>query len=484
MCVGPRLLGINDRDIGTLCAAIEERVMFYYKAGSFLEPLKPQRGAFSKLRCFKLRVLSRFGQKPSPLTPEEFVECYKGRRRTIYEAAAREFSTTKIVARHAKVSTFVKAEKVPLDKSPRAIQPRSTLYNVGVGVFLKHIEHGLYRAIARLFNQRMVVSKGLNVKQLGCEMQDMWMSLNKPCFVGFDASRFDMHVSVDALRWEHSVYVDLYNGNEELKRLLRMQLVNRGVGRCADGRVKYQVDGRRMSGDMNTALGNCLIVCGIFYKYMIDNSISCKFVDNGDDCGVFIEQDDLHQLAGIGEWFKTFGFRLEVEEPVYMLEKVVFCQMQPILTPTGVIMVRQLAAALQKDTMTIVKMCNAKVVRKWMWSVGECGLALCSGIPVMQAFYSTYMELGLPSNMSNATYMECGARHLSRGLESKVSAVDDVTRFSFWKAFGLTPMFQMELEDRYARMSLDGALNVDGRDLIPSMVDARIDQIEVDGPYL
>lgn len=233
-----------------------------------------------------------------------------------------------------------------------------------------------------------------------------------------------------------------------------------------------------MSGDMNTALGNCIIVSAIYYAYMRHHKIKCSFIDNGDDCGVIVEKSNLGQLAGVGQWFRDFGFRLEIEEPVFVLEELVFCQMQPVWTVNGYVMVRQLAKALEKDTMTIIKMDSDKMVRKWMYSVGECGLALCSGIPVMQAFYSAYMRNGLPSNMSTATYMECGARHLSKRMESVQSQILDDTRYSFYLAFGITPCSQEDLEEKYFNWKYVHGVDSAPLQLVPQLVDARIDQNE------
>lgn len=476
--LGRRSLGINDRDVETLASSISERVLAYRKGDEMLPPLLPRPHAFKLLSKFKTTLLKVYGDLPTPLEPNQFVECYKGRKKAIYQAASEIYLERGVNAGDARISAFVKAEKVPWDKSPRAIQPRTPVYNVGLGVYLKHVEHELYVAIAKMFKQRFVVSKGLNVTEIGNEFHAMWNTFSEPVFVGFDASRFDLHVSVDALKWEHSIYNALYPYASDLRRLLKMQLINRGKGRCDDGYVKYKCNGRRMSGDMNTALGNCLIVCGIYYVYMKENGIRCKFVDNGDDCGVILEKRDQHQLAGVEEWFAKFGFRLEVEAPVYDLERVVFCQMQPVQTMRGWTMCRQITKALEKDSMTIVHMPTIKMVRKWMYSVGECGLALCSGVPIMQELYSSFMRLGMPSNMSNATYMECGARHLTIRLASERSVVTDDARYSFWKAFGIMPEDQKAVEDRYRAATLDPHIGVKEPDQIEGLIDARLDQDE------
>jgi hypothetical protein len=451
LTLGPRELLVNGKSITTLHASIVERVFYCVKHGEVKGPLRPLDNVFGTLLKFKKKVLFSFGLKPTRLTPEEFVDLYKGRKRTIYDNALPEFYNG-VKHSHARLSAFVKAEKVK-EGSPRAIQPRSPVYNIGLGVYLKHIEHTLYRSIARVYGQKMVVSKGYNVVDLGERIAEMWYEIEDPCFVGFDASRFDMHVSVDALQWEHSIYLALYDYDPELARLLRMQLTNYGVGYCDDGKIKYRVDGRRMSGDMNTALGNCLIACAIVHAFMNGLRVPYRFINNGDDCGVIVNREDVSLLDGISHHFELFGFRLEVEQPVYELEHLEFCQMNPVFDGSQWRMVRKIKTALQKDTMSLIPFNSPKLLRKWLYSVGECGLALCSGIPVMQAFYRLYMMVGIPSNINEATYMECGARQLARGLAACEVPITDEARYSFYVATGITPLEQVGLEEYYSSFS-------------------------------
>lgn len=148
-----------------------------------------------------------------------------------------------------------------------------------------------------------------------------------------------------------------------------------------------------------------------------------------------------------------YGFRLEVEQPVYELEHLEFCQMNPVYDGVHWRMVRKIQKALQKDTMSLIPFNSQKLLRKWLYSVGECGLSLCSGIPVMQSFYRLYMMVGIPSNISEATYMECGARQLARGLAACEAPITDESRYSFYVATGITPLEQVGLEEYYSSFS-------------------------------
>jgi hypothetical protein len=449
-----RKLMVNSPDIMTLVAAVTERVICYRKGKEILDQLQIRTRVGPRLSRFKRKLLAIYGERPTPLEPQQFVEMYKGRKRTIYEKALIRFLDLGVLRKHAYLKEFVKAEKVDPDKAPRCISPRDPVYNIGLGRYLKHVEHPIYRAISRLFGQKWVVSKFLNVVEIGEDLHGYWTEFCDPCFVGFDASRFDFHVTVDMLSWEHGIYKSLYRNDKELGRLLRMQLDNVGRGYCKNGKMKFRVKGRRASGDMNTALGNCLITCSIVYEYFQDIGIRFRFIDNGDDCGVILEKEDLVKLDGLSDHFLSFGFRMVIEEPVYNFEEIVFCQMQPVNTGRGWTMVRQVNNAREKDSISLVPLNSEKLMRKWLDAVGQGGLTLCSGVPVMQEFYWAYIRNGLPSNISKALYMHSGAALWGVRLEAKRTQVTTEARVSFYKAFGIDPEMQEYLEQWYSGVTV------------------------------
>lgn len=117
------------------------------------------------------------------------------------------------------------------------IQPRLPRYNVIVGRYLKPLEHTLYRALAKMHGST-VVTKGLTIDQTGRLLARKWHKFNHPVAVGIDASRFDQHVSKQALEWEHSIYNKLFE-SDELAAALKWQIYNVGFARCKDGCIKY-----------------------------------------------------------------------------------------------------------------------------------------------------------------------------------------------------------------------------------------------------
>lgn len=452
-----RTLKINNASIDTLSAALLERMYFCKVGGDFVSPPAVDRKVVNdRLKTFRNKLLKAFGPSPTKLDPEQFVDMFRGRKKTIYQNALPEYYEAGVLRKHSISAAFVKCEKVNPDKAPRCIQPRHPVYNIGLGCYLKHIEHRIYRAIGSVFGESDVVIKGFNVKEIGTIVSRKWNHFGETVAIGLDATKFDMHVSAEMLEWEHAFYKQLYRGDKELKRLLSYQVDNKGVGYCDDGKLTYKVRGRRFSGDMNTALGNCLIMCAMVYAYANDRDVPIKFINNGDDCVVFMEkQHECQFVEGLNEWFLELGFRMTREPTVTALSEVEFCQMRPIVVKDGYTMVRNFDTAREKDSLCLLPINGGKPLAKWLYAIGECGLALCSGIPVMQEMYKCYMRNGMSSKMGESVQMQSGMRMLAAGLSAKESPVEADTRVSFFEAWGYTPDEQLCLEAYYRNLVVE-----------------------------
>ncbi len=458
-----RTLCTNAADVMTTCAAIAERMIYAKVGGKLLKrPGNSYEHYNSVLGEFKNLVLRAAGRTYHPVTPQEFVESYKGRKRTLYSNYLEDYLEWGVKKMHATFSTFMKVEKVPTDKSPRTIQPRSPIFNIGLGRYLKHSEKPIFRAIAKVFKQKYCVFKGLNAIEMGTEMRHLWDQMRDPVAVGIDASRFDASVDAGMLEYEHSLYNALFQ-DKYLRRLLRMQLKNRGVARCHDGVIKYTVSGGRGSGDMNTSLGNSFIMCAIIWCWLKSCGVKARLANNGDDCVVIMERGDVDRFTtGFADYAKNLGFTMVVEEPVDEFERIEFCQTHPVWDGEKWRMVRNFGTAREKDSMCLFPIDNPGALRAWVYAVGECGLALCSGIPVFQEMYSSMMRNGRKSNMSEAVFMQSGSRMMSLGMEAKAAPVTADARVSFFRAFGVTPDEQEALEEYYSQWTLSSTIETVG----------------------
>lgn len=448
--------GVHNSDLPNLRRGLMERVFFVEKQGTLVPTPKPVVGAFGRLSVFADR-LKRLHGFIAPMDEGTFLSYYEGRKRAVYEGAIKSLGVRPLTRRDAYLSTFVKAEKINFsskaDPAPRVIQPRSPRYNVHVGKYLRHLESRIYKLISRVWGGPTVM-KHYNYDQVAGHLHDMWESFEDPVAIGLDASRFDQHVSEEALRWEHGIYTSFYRGQskQELAKLLEWQIVNKGFGRVPDGNIKYTVRGCRMSGDMNTALGNCLLMSAMVWTLCHELGIKARLSNNGDDCVVFMSRKDCSLFQRhVTRWFLDMGFTMKVEDPVDVFEKVVFCQAQPVFDGRGWTMVRDPMVAVDKDCFCTMGHLSQPGLLKWMHAVGTCGASIAGDIPVFCALYKRFTQAGTPGRVDRSVWMmDSGFVRLAKHCTRSFGEPTAEARYSFWLAFGITPEMQLALEDEIA----------------------------------
>lgn len=439
--------GVHNNSLNNLVRGVAERVLYKPTARGLARPPGPVDGVFRRrLATVRSRLLRQLS--PTPIVAlEEYPKLYTGRKQLVYERAVTNLLARGFIRDDADVSAFVKAEKINFtakpDPAPRVIQPRAPEYNAMVGRYLKPFEKELFRGFRRAFGYPVVL-KGMNADGVALELRKSWDCFERPAAVGLDASRFDQHVSVPALQYEHSVYNSVFR-SPELAGYLRLQLRNRVTGRAADGIVRYQVDGCRMSGDINTGMGNCLIMSSIVLAYFDHVGLNARLANNGDDCVVVCDQRDLHKLDGIDAWFTDFGFVLTREAPAYVFERIEFCQCQPVLCSTGWRMVRNPHTAMSKDSVSLLGWSNESEFDAWASAIGQCGLSLTSGVPVWEAFYRRLAAGRDRREWAEERVGDSGMGYMAKGVVAAV--ITPETRYSFWLAFGLLPDEQEALEE-------------------------------------
>lgn len=440
---------IHNNSYANLRRALMERVFNVEGEGGLQPPPQPRPGVFRRLVAAADQLVQILGTR-APVSREEFVASRPSSKKPIYQAGLESLYATPICKRDSRIDgAFVKCEKVNAkkgDPAPRIIQPRTVRYNIEVGRYLSGIEHDVYSALDEMWGGPTVM-KGLNADGVGQAIHEAWLEFDEPVGVGLDASRFDQHVSREALQFEHSIYNRVF-GSDELARLLRWQEVNIGVGRACDGSIKYIKEGSRMSGDMNTALGNIIIMVLLNWLYIRELGFYARLVNNGDDCVLIFERKYLPLLAGLKDWFLQFGFNIVMEDPVYELERIEFCQCHPVAIDGSYRMVRNLSVALSKDCISRIPR-SIKDLRCWMHCVGSSGAALCDGIPVFSAFYRLFLRHGLAGKRWHQVEEMNGFYMLSKGMSYKALQVSHETRASFELAFGVTVGHQLALEEYY-----------------------------------
>lgn len=137
-----------------------ERVFNVEQHGVLAPVAVPRPGIFHH----RLGKLSRRLLRYIPFSPvcplEDFPALYLGRKRTIYQKAVDSLTERPLSRKDGYLSTFLKAEKINFSKkpdpAPRVIQPRPPRYNAVVGVYLKPLEHPVYRALGKMHGSTVV----------------------------------------------------------------------------------------------------------------------------------------------------------------------------------------------------------------------------------------------------------------------------------------------------------------------------------------
>lgn len=395
-------------------------------------------------------------EKVYPLSEEAFLSHYTGRKLARYSEAFQWLRERPLTEKDAKVSTFIKNEKFDFlakghDADPRAIQPRKPVYLASVGLWFKPLEGIIYKDMARKFGSTgPIVAKGLNAEQTATCLHNKWTKFSDPVCVSLDASRFDLHVSQEVLEFTHKIY-DGYCRDQRLRTYLKWTLVNRGTASCSDTAYKYEVKGRRMSGDMDTALGNCLIMTVLTW-YMLKHQFKIdkfEILNNGDDCLFIIERPDEPSPKQLQDFYRQFGFVVRLEGTVSVFERIEFCQTQPVWRGDTWVMMRQ-PRSFAKD------ICNVNPggapYLEWLRAVAVCGGVLTDGMPIGPAFYDLLFRSGSVGRIQRSVFWECGMTHMMKGMKRVERPVLTETRLSYERAFGISVSRQLALEELYRSM--------------------------------
>jgi len=350
----------------------------------------------------------------------------------------------------AMISAFLKDEKANLTRKDepcgRLIQPRSSRFNIEIGRHLKPMEKRIFRGIAEVFGG-VTVMKGLNADERGYQLARKWKKFDNPVAVLLDAKRFDQHCNSQVIDWEHGVYEAMAVDRPTLRRLNAMRKTNICYARLACGYViRYILTGGRMSGDMDTALGNCLTMCAMTWSFMRHLSIrKFEYMNDGDDGVLIIEKSDLTAVLNSHfDYFLQLGFTMKLEGIAHIMEHVEFCQARPVEIQDGIWrFIRDPEIALAKDSMTLKSVKSVEELQQLSNANGWCGASLAGDVPIFCEFYKRMITGARPVDFEIKT----GMQMLAKRMEPKFTPPTDVCRVSFFNAFGICPDVQCYLED-------------------------------------
>lgn len=421
-------------------------------------PLATDRGV-TMLRQALARIRKRmtYGHEK---TLDETLLTFKGARKKIYERACESLKNKPFHNGDARIQSFVKAEKTnPSAKTnpdPRMIQARTPRYNLTVAKYLRSVEHQVYNME---FKHMRAVAKGQNQVQRADIIRKKMARFNRPVCFSIDASRFDQHVGYDVLKAEHEFYQSFYPDSSELREVLKLQLNNKC--RTKNG-VKYSVRGGRMSGDINTALGNVVLAVAMIMAAMKELGIEdYDIYDDGDDMLVWVEEEDFDKVrVALPRVFLEFGQELKIENVARDPQDIVFCQSKMVYNGNTWVMMRDWRKVLSQSTSGTKWWNIPDMVRPMMGMVGACESVLCAGVPILSRYAAALNRISqgkLAHNNCCDSSLIIRYRYETGNdtVEYKESKITSEARLSFERTFGVDIWQQQAIERILDRWDLE-----------------------------
>lgn len=418
--------------------------------------IEPSLAAIARLRQHMLKLARRcprYVQQPV----EEWVNTLTGRKKARYESGLRGLrAEPQPLRKWSKTRMFVKWEKAfrkAAKSQPdcRAIQYRTAEYCVLLASFLKPMEHAIYELSGKgILPKTRVIGKGLSLDARARLCVEKWRSFEDPVAISIDASRFDKHCSRPILEVEHEFYTILGGGDPLLKQLLSWQLDNVGYGPG----FMYKCSGRRMSGDINTALGNCVLM--VLMVTCALRGLDIDLLDDGDDCLVFCEKRDLEEVrARLAENFREFGYKLTgLDNVATTIAEIEWCQSRIVFTQTGPKFVRDPTKVVNAGLSNSKFGHEPKFAANLLYTIGEAEMSLNAGVPILHEFSKMLFRSGKAPK--KPMRLVTGSQHLLKYQreEKLATAITDEARVSFSAAFGISIAQQLSFERQLSATTL------------------------------
>jgi hypothetical protein len=156
---------------------------------------------------------------------------------------------------------------------------------------------------------------------------------------------------------------------------------------------------------------------------------------------------------------------MTVEQPVFILEEVEFCQSRPVYVGGTYRMVRDPRVTLDKDLCVVKPVQHRKDWQFYRRAIGLCGLCLAGDMPILGCFYDMLVRGTSTADCVKAQsnsrrrgvrelQLETGMQYLALDMKHKWSIPSPQTRASYYFAFGIPPDLQVAVEKIYRNQQL------------------------------
>lgn len=227
------------------------------------------------------------------------------------------------------VQPFTKIEKMQLSKykAPRMIQGRHFSFNIAYGKYIKPLEKMVSKYSKK---SSKYFGKG-DYDTQAAKILEMASKYNY--YTECDHTTFDAHVTVEHLKVTHQFYKQCYptEYHHELTKLSKRTIRNTCISRTGD---RYTVKGTRMSGDVDTGFGNCLINYAIIKDILEKMKIKGEVIVNGDDSIIFTNTE-INQIE-FEQHCRKYNMETKCNKSETNIHKVEFCRTKLIFNAEGV----------------------------------------------------------------------------------------------------------------------------------------------------
>lgn len=224
-----------------------------------------------------------------------------------------------------------------------------------------------------------------------------------------------------------------------------------------------------MSGDRNTAGGNCIISATVLCAFLNQRGYRYRVLVDGDDSVVVYYGPEIMQEE-IGKFVERYGMVIGIESKPDCLEEIDFCQAHPVCVDGTWTMVRNPVKVLTKMGLTHRKDGERGYLKRLL-TTATCEGFLARGVPILQDFCRKHIvscEELMSKRQLKRKYLQVEA--LSYRMQHLIKKVDDyrdkevsmATRISFAKAFGIGVTEQIEAERQIRDWKYDLATHRSG----------------------
>jgi hypothetical protein len=365
-----------------------------------------------------------------------------GAKKRLLERARESFSAKPFDDDDARIKMFLKDDKyhTPEYKAPRCIQYRNKRYCLLLAQYLIPVESMVYQWLDDSCSP--IFAKARNLIQRGSDIKAKMDYFRDPVAISLDHSKFDAHCNGKLLSLEHWYYLQCFDNDPLLRRLLNLQRVNRGATK--NGTV-YVTRDTRMSGDQNTGLGNSLINYAMTLALIRSKGIEACYYIDGDDFIIFVERSNSACIDP--KWYEQFGMKTKLECSTDCIEHIEFCQTRPVFNGIGYTMVRN-PQRMMARTPWVVGIKHPKHVNNYLTSLGMCMLSLGMGLPVEQYIGNNLAQLG--GRYVDTPLHYSANKMFMRPRRARIVVPSIETRLSYELAWGVT----IEEQERLERLSI------------------------------